>query len=213
MGMTAGLASQGGAVRAVHVTASRVGTVDFQGVPGQLTIVGTGSGQVILTGQLHGTGSRPAIETRRNRAGGVLVLSIRCAPASSCTENLRLTVPGDTSMAVRQPGGKVVVAGLAGPLRITAASVDITASGLRSPSLAAAITNGHLSAAFIAAPVRVSITLASAQATLRLPAGTAYRVEQDVTSGHISVAIPQAGAATRTVTASIHSGELSLLPD
>lgn len=211
-GMTAGLAGHGSAERAVHVTASQVGTIDFQGVPGQLTVVGTGSGQVILTGQLHGTGGAPTVETRVNHAGGVLGLSVRCAPAGPCTQNLRLTVPGDTGTAVRQPGGRVVVTGLAGPLRITAASVDITASGLRSPSLTTAITNGHLSAAFTVPPRQVSITLASAQATLRLPARTAYRVAQHVTSGYIGVAVPQAGTATRTVTATIHSGELSLLP-
>ena len=68
MGMAAG---HGGTTRAVQVTASRVGTIDLQGVPGQLTIVGTGSGQVMLTGQLHGTGGAPAIETRLERAAGV----------------------------------------------------------------------------------------------------------------------------------------------
>lgn len=209
MGMAAG---HGGTTRPVQVTASRVGTIDLQGVPGQLTIVGTGSGQVMLTGQLHGTGGAPAIETRLERAAGVLVVSIRCASAGPCTENLRLVVPGTTGAAVWQPGGRVLVTGLAGPLRITASSVDISASGLRSTVLAAVITGGHLSAAFTAPPRQVSITLASAQATLRLSASVAYRVTQQVTSGYIRVGIPQADSATRTVTARIDSGELELLP-
>jgi hypothetical protein len=205
-------AGQGGATRAVQVTAGRVGTIDLHGVPGQLTIVGTGSGQVTLTGELHGTGGAPAIETRLERATGVLVVSIRCASAAPCTENLRLAVPGTTGAGVWQPGGRVLVTGLAGPLRITASNVDISAGGLRSPVLTAVISNGHLSAAFTAPPRRVSITLASAQAALRLPAGVAYRVTQQVTSGYIRVGIPQADRATRTVTARIDSGELELLP-
>jgi hypothetical protein len=209
MGMAAG---PGGTTRAVLVTASRVSAVDLHGVPGQLTIVGTGSGQVMLTGELHGTGGAPAIETRLERATGVLVVSIRCASAGPCTENLRLVVPGTTGAGVWQPGGRILVTGLAGPLRITASSVDISAGGLRSAVLAAVITNGHLSAAFAAPPRRVSITLASAQATLRLSAGVAYRVTQQVTSGYLRVGIPQAASATRTVTARIDSGELELLP-
>jgi hypothetical protein len=205
-------AGQDGATRAVQVTASRVATIDVHGVPGQLTIVGTGSGQVVLTGELHGTGGAPVIETRLERAAGVLVVSIRCASVGPCTENLRLAVPGTTGAGVWQPGGRVLVTGLAGPLRITASSVDISASGLRSAVLAAVITNGHLSAAFAAPPRQVSITLASAQATLRLSAGVAYRVTQQVTSGYLRVGIPQADRASRTVTARIDSGELELLP-
>ena len=209
MGTAAGHA---GTTRAVRVTASRVGAIELRGVPGQLTIVGSGSGQVMLTGQLHGTGGAPAVETRLERAAGVLVVSIRCASAGPCTENLRLVVPGTTGADVWQPGGRVVVTGLAGPLRITAGSVDISASGLRSAVLAAVVTSGHLSAAFTAPPRQVSITLASAQARLRLPASVTYRVTQQATSGYIRVGIPQSDSATRTVAARIDSGELELLP-
>ena len=209
MGMAGG---HGSTTRAVQVTVGRVGTIDFQGVPGQLTIVGTGSGQVTLTGQLRGDGSAPAVDTRFDRATGVLVVSVQCAGATQCTQNLRLTVPAGTGTAVRQPGGRIVLTGLAGPLRITAANVDISASGLRSTELAAVITGGHLSAAFTTPPRQVSITLASAQATLRLPDGAAYRVTQQVTSGYVRVAIPQASGAHRSVTVRIDSGELELLP-
>jgi hypothetical protein len=198
--------------RSVLVTATRVGSIDFQGVPGQLTIVGTGPGQVILTGQLHGTGSAPVVKTRFDRAAGVLALSVQCPPATQCTENLRLAVPGDTGTAVRQPGGRIVVTGLAGSLRVTATNVDISASDLRSADLAAVITSGNLSATFAAPPRQVSITLASAQATLHLPDRVAYRVSRQVISGYIRVAIPQAASATRAVTARIDSGELELLP-
>ena len=121
-------------------------------------------------------------------------------------------VPGTTGSDVWQPGGRVVVTGLAGPLRITASSVDISASGLRSAVLAVVVTSGHLSAAFTAPPRQVSLTLASAQARLRLPGSVAYRVTRQVTSGYIRVGIPQSDSATRTVAARIDSGELELLP-
>jgi len=205
-------AGQGSAVRAVRVTANQVGSIRFQGVPGQLAITGTGPGRVTLTGKLRGTGGTPAVETRLDRATDALAVFIRCAPASSCTENLQLTVPAGIPVAVLQPGGQVVLTGLAGPLRLSAANVDISADGLRSPELWAVITSGHLSATFAAPPRQVTIALASAQATLRLPADAPYQVIQQATSGYVRVAVPQAGNATRTVTARIDSGELELLP-
>jgi ribosomal protein S27AE len=205
-------AGQDGKTRAVHVTASGVGTIDFRGVPGRLSIVGARSGQVILTGQLDGDSHVPTVETRFDRAARTLVVSVRCAPGTKCTQNLRLAAPADTVTVVRQPGGQIVVTGLAGPLRITAANVDISASGLRSTDLDALITSGHLSATFAAPPRQVGITLARAQATIRLPTITAYRVTQEVTSGFVKVAIPEAGSATHTVTVRIDSGELELAP-
>ena len=97
------------------------------------------------------------------------------------------------------------------PLRISVRSVDISAAGLRSPSLTASITSGHLSAWFVSPPRRVSLALVSAQATVHLPSGVAYRVSQQVTSGYVNAGIPQASGAGRTITARVDSGELELL--
>ena len=118
-------AGHGSTTRAVQITVGQVGSIDFQGVPGKLTIVGTGPGQVTLTGQLHADGGAPVVDSRLDRAAGVLLVSVRCPPATQCTQDLRLAVPGDTGAIVRQPGGQVVVTGLAGPLRLTATNADI----------------------------------------------------------------------------------------
>jgi hypothetical protein len=197
--------------RPVSLTARPAGTVTFQGTPGQVRIVGADTGQVRLTGQLDWTRHAPVVVDRRTSGGRVLSLSYRCAAASPCTGTFRLVVPRHTAVVLRQPSGHVIVSGLAGPLRITARSVDISATGLRSPSLVAAITSGHLGATFAAAPRQVGITLTSAQATLWLPASTAYAVSQQVTAGYVHVGIPQAAASARTVTATVSSGELELL--
>jgi hypothetical protein len=211
-GTVAGMADPGAATRAVHVAADRAGAVSLQGVPGQLAIVGTGpGGKVTLTGQVYGTGTAPAVATRLDRAAGVLVVSIRCVSAGPCTQNLRLAVPADTGIVVQQSSGQVVVTGLAGPLRVTGTHVNVSADGLRSPSLTAAITNGHLNAAFTVPPRQVNIALTSAQAVVRLPGQVAYRISQDVVSGYVHAAIPQEGSAPRTVTALLRSGELELL--
>jgi hypothetical protein len=208
----AGGTGPGSTTRAVMISAAPAGTVDLQGVPGQLTIVAAATGRVTLTGQLHWSGHAPAVSTVLDRSSNVLHLSYRCAAASPCTENYRLVVPVRTAVVLQQPAGHVVLSGLAGPLAITAASVDISATGLRSPSLAVTIVSGHLGATFDLPPRRVSITLTSAQATLWLPASTGYKVSSHVTAGYVHVGIPQASGAARTITARISSGELELLP-
>ena len=111
-----------------------------------------------------------------------------------------------------QPAGHVLLAGLAGALRITARNADVQAAGLRSPALMASVTSGHLSATFASPPGRVAVTLASAQATLRLPANVSYRLDQQVTSGYLNAGIPLATGATRVISARVDSGELELLP-
>jgi hypothetical protein len=209
--MTAGGDGPGTATRVVHVSVGHAGTVNLQGVPGQLVIVGTGQGKVMLTGQVRGIRDAPVVMTRLDRAADVLVVSIRCASADPCAENLRLAVPADTGMVVQQSAGQVAVADLAGSLRVTGSHLNVTANGLRSPTLAAVITSGHLDAAFTVPPQQVSITLTYAQAAVQLPDQVAYRINQQVMSGYIHVTIPQASGATRTVIAQLHSSELELL--
>lgn len=195
----------------VSVSAAQPAVLVVQDVPGQLTIVGARTGGVTMTGQLHWTGHHPAVVSTPSLTGHTLRLAYRCATGNPCTGDLRLVVPGHTTVVLRQPSGHVVVSGLAGSLRITAASVDISASGLRSPALTAVITSGHLSATFDAPPRQLALTLTSAQATVWLPGQASYRVSQQVTSGYLDVRIPQAATATRTVSARISSGELALL--
>jgi hypothetical protein len=200
------------ATRTVSVSADSVHTVELQGPPGHLSIDAVRTSRVTLAGPVHWTGRSGVIVTGPRLAGGVLHLAYRCAAHSPCTGRLRLVVPQRCGIVLRQPSGHVTVSGLAGPLWISARSVDVSAAGLRSPSLAATITSGHLSAAFASPPRRVNVTLISAQATLHLPARAAYRLSQQVASGYVHAGIPQAGDAGRTITARIDNGELELLP-
>ena len=194
------------------VSAGPVTAVDLQAAPGQLTVVGAATSQARMTGQLHWTGHAPAVTVGLDRATGVLRLSYRCAAASPCTGNYRLIVPARAAIVLRQPAGHLVLSGLAGPLQITAQSADVSATGLRSPTVTAAITSGHLNASFDTPPRQVSVTLTSAQAALRLPGTTFYQVSSQVTAGYVHVGIPRASRAASAVTARISSGELDLLP-
>jgi hypothetical protein len=201
----------GGTSHAISLLAGPAATIELRAAPGQVTIVGSATGVVRLTGKMQWTGHAPITSARLNRVDGVLRLSYRCAAGSPCTGDYRLVIPWRTAITLNEPSGRIVISDLAGPARITAHHVDISATGLRTPSLRVAIISGHMSATFDAAPRRVAITLVSAQATLRLPAGTGYAVDSQVTAGYVHVGIPQDASAARNIEVRIDSGELELL--
>jgi hypothetical protein len=140
-----------------------------------------------------------------------LLLSYQCAPASPCTEDYQLVMPATDALVLRQSSAQLTLSGLAGPVSVAATNVQVTATGMRASALIATITSGTLSASFDAAPSLVSVTLMSAQGTLRLPASTTYQVTQQVDEGTVAIHVPQAGTATHRVTARITSGDLELL--
>ena len=106
----------------------------------------------------------------------------------------------------------MVVSGVDAALRITAEGTSISATGLRSPSLTATLRSAHLDASFAGAPQQVTLTMASAQATIRLPVAVRYLVSSRVTWGYVKVGVPQSATSSRHVTAHLTSSELELLP-
>jgi hypothetical protein len=203
----------GSGSRSVALTSGPVRKVELIGLAGKLTVTGTAGDRAGLTGPVQWNGSAaPQITSRFDRLTGTLKLTSSCAAGSPCTADWRLTVPRRASLVLFQPSGQVTLAGLAGPVRIGAASVDISATGLRSPSLVAYIGSGHLAADFAAPPGRLAVTLASAQATIHLPDSVRYAVTSNVTSGYLQNGIPTSATAARTISVRIASGEVSLLP-
>ncbi len=181
-------------------------------MPGQLTVTATSGSQVRLTGDLNWKSHAPAATQTARTGGDVLYLTSRCAAGSPCTENYRLAVPAHTAVVLDQASGHVAVSGLDAALRITAEGTSISATGLRSPSLTATLRSAHLGASFAGAPRQVSLTMASAQATIWLPAAVRYLVSTKVTWGYVKVGVPQSATSPRHVTARLTSSELELLP-
>jgi hypothetical protein len=205
--------TSGGGSRSVALTSGQVRTVELVGVPGKLAVTAAAGDRAGLTGQIQWNGPGPPhVTSRFDRLTGTLKLSSSCGAGSPCTADYQLTVPRHASLVLFQPSGQVMLTGLAGPVRIGAASVDVTAAGLRSPSLVAYISSGHLDADFAAPPRRLAVTLTSAQATIRLPGSVRYAVRSQVTSGYLRSSIPESASAPRTIDVRVTSGEVALLP-
>ena len=211
----ASMANVAEVAQAVHVTAPATSAVDFFGAPGQLTVIGTQSSQVVLTGQLTGAAGTLHVTTS-HAPNGTLVLTVTCASTvavnGSCNGVLQLAVPAQTALWFSQPGGSVKVSGLSGPLSFTGHGTDVTATGLTSPSLTAALTTGQLDATFTVPPSQVTVTLTSSTATLSLPASVPYRVINNGPPSSVNATVAQSATANHVVTANINSGELALQP-
>jgi len=193
------------------VTEAGVNAVDFDGVGGTLTVTAA-PGPVRLTGTLNWTGPPPRTSVTRDHTGRGLHLSYRCAPASPCTEDYRLTVPAGTALTVRQPSGQLTLSGLRGRLSITAASAGVVARHLDAAHLRASITAGRFDASFDAPPESVQIELVRADGTVRVPGTARYRVSQQVSGGSADVRVPRSSSAARTIVATLHDSQLALLP-
>jgi hypothetical protein len=203
----------GGGSRSVALTSGPVRTVELVGLAGKLTVTGVAGHQAGLTGRVQWNGPGPPhVTSRFDQLTGTLKLSSFCAVDSPCTADYELAVPRQAAVVLFQPSGQMTLTGLAGPVRISAASVDVSAIGLRSPSLVAYVSSGHLDADFAAPPRRLAVTLASAQATIRLPDSVRYAVTSNVVSGYLQNQIPTSATAARTVSVRITSGEVALLP-
>lgn len=202
-----------GGSRGVAITSGPVRRVELVGLAGKLTVTGTAGDRAQLTGPVQWNGpAAPRVTSRFGRFTGTLTLTSSCGTGDSCTADYRLAVPRRAALVLFQPSGQVILNGLAGPVRIGAASVDVSASGLRSPSLVAYISSGHLAADFAAPPRQLTVSLTSAQATIMLPGSVSYAVRSQVTSGYLQDGIRQSATAARTISVRIRSGELTLLP-
>jgi hypothetical protein len=196
----------------VSVTAMHVSTVIFQGVPGELSVVGASTTQVSLTGRLRWSVSAPVASDRFEDGGQTLLLSYQCAAGSTCTEDFQLTVPYGEIVALNQSSAQLTLTGLTGEVSVKSSNVQVIATGLRTTVLAASITSGTLTASFQVAPALVAVTLASAQCTLQLPVSTDYQVSQQVSDGSVTVDVPRTTTAAHRITAQVTAGTLELTP-
>jgi hypothetical protein len=196
----------------VSVSRTVTGPVYLHAPPGVLVVTAAPAGPVVLTGQLHWPSGTAAAHVTATRSGGALRLSYRCPAGQRCTASLRLRVPPRTPLVLDQSSGHLVLDGLTGPVSLTGMNVSVLGTGLRSATFAAAITSGQLTAGFTAPPSRLQLTLASAQATLRLPATVRYAVIAQAGDGSVSIGVPRSAGSAHRIYAQLGSAELRLAP-
>ena len=198
----------------VQYAAANVSIVELDGINGSLTVDVSTSSQISVTAQPVDGHKAPTLAFRLN--AGTHVITLICSDSNDGTaatcpaSTYTVLVPGHVGVTLHEVSGQAVLDGLSGPVSITASSADTSVQGLRTADFTAAITSGTLNASFATPPTHVSVSVISAQASLRFPANATYDVRQRSVSADIQINIPQASTSTHTVQVSATSGEIDL---
>ena len=187
------------------------------------------AGSVSMVENLTWNLSRPTVSEQWQ--GNTLVVREDCPGHSpfavdECGVNVRLTVPGSVSVQAVADSGDVTVTGLSGAVHAQASSGDVnltadsgyiwartesgsvTADGLRSQWVDAAVSSGDLYLGFADVPTTVNATAQSGDATVVVPQGSTYRVSGQSGSGDRAVeGGVQDASSPRSLTVDTSSGD------
>ncbi|WP_208767152.1 hypothetical protein [Kitasatospora cineracea] len=151
-------------------------------------------------------------------AGSDGVVPVRCAaadggPFDRCGGLLRLAVPEDTALTVRQESGEITLSGLRGDLALSLASVRCTAVGLRPQHATVSIRSGSADLGFAAPPGDLTVESASASVALRLPQPDGgYAFDSDASSADVRIGLPEQPGAAHRVRLRTTSASVAVLP-
>jgi phage tail sheath gpL-like len=131
---------------------------------------------------VSGTAAQPGHATWA-LAGDTLRLSVDCTGlVFHCGARFQVAVPARLPVVIDGGGGSVQLRALSGPVQVSTAAGDITASALRSPTVRVTSSQGDADVGFAAAPRFVDISCTSGNATVRVPV-TGHRYHVVVTPG------------------------------
>ena len=183
------------AIRNLEVTANGGVTVMIRaGQPGRVTVGGV----------MSWTLRKPTVSQAWQ--GGTFLLGATCPklnPFGTCGASIVIGVPAGTAVQVQAGAGSVTVAGLTGPLHLSATSGLLTARNISGPVWAsvtsgslvartgvssqrfdAFASTGYLAIDFSSRPRSVAVGLGSGSASITVPPGSRYRI---VSSGPLYV--------------------------
>jgi hypothetical protein len=148
---------------------------------------------VSIERRLHWSYVKPTYDEQWD--GRTLRVATHCSVARwlgpPCGVDYRLTVPKAVSIHVRTTTGDVEVRNLAGELRLSTSTGDITAVDIGSPVVEASTGTGDIRLTHSAPPQTVSVRTTTGDVSIRVPDGGSYRVQADTGVGDTQVSVPR----------------------
>jgi hypothetical protein len=188
-------------------------------------------GQVTVTSSLSWAVRKPMVsETWR---GGSFWLGATCpklAAFGDCQASIVISVPAGTAVHAQVGAGTATVAGLTGPVHLSATSGLLVASdvsgpvwatvtsgsviartGLTSSRFSAAASTGQVTLAFITGPQRLTIGVGAGAAQITLPPGSRYRIVNSAGPGLVSLAPGLSDSESgRVIAVSVGDGQATI---
>ncbi|WP_330332594.1 DUF4097 domain-containing protein [Streptomyces sp. NBC_00536] len=204
------------AVTSVEIKNARRGSIEV--------VPGNGPGAVVhRTVHYRGdTVPRPG----QRVSGGALTFTDDCGDGDSCYVDYRLEVPAAAKVKLGSSSGAITVTGvaeaelaassgdvraerIAGALRVSTSSGEITGTALGGPSAEVHSSSGDARLDFTSAPASVKAEASSGNVTLRVPGGP-YRVGVTTSSGSREVTVPTDAAAASRLSVETSSGDVKI---
>jgi len=177
---------------------------------GDIVITETDGAAIRVVETLQWQNDKP--ETEHSVNGGTLLVRYDCQSAwGNCSVNYKIEIPKGLRVAAETGSGDMTLRSLTGPLTVTAGSGDIDASGLAGKTVAATAGSGDIELKYATAPDAAELEAGSGNVTLRVPDGP-YAVRTEVGSGEATVSVNNDPAASRKVSLTAGSGDVSVLP-
>jgi hypothetical protein len=191
------------------VVSSPVTGLIVRGSVGNVSITGGDRSTVAITAYLVYRGSAPVLI--RRVTGGVLDLGYSCPRSSrKCGVSFNLTVPRGLATTVRLEVGQIRLSGLSGTITASTGVGPIQASGMSGPRVRLTTGPGMISAGFTAPPQQIVANSGVGSVTIRVPSGTAYRVNASTQVGSVRVSVPRAAASSHVIEATTGTGTVTV---
>jgi hypothetical protein len=194
---------------------------------GSVTVRG-GDGRTVMIRERVSDGlHRPARSMTVDR--GVLTIRGTCVqfPATFCSDDFELRVPGAVAVRIRSRGAAVdnVRGGVdvrsdgddislqrvAGAVRLSSHGGTITGTALEATSVETASYGGDTTLSFLVAPRRVAVTSYGGDIFVGLPEGPlAYRVDASANGGSTDTAVRTDPSSSRIVRADSYGGDIDI---
>jgi len=196
----------------VHVEfADAVKVVDIDTDGGSIHIEGTDATTTVVDADIS-EGLRSG-DHRERVEGDRLVVRATCPAFGSqwCGATYTIRVPRGVAVHATSSDSSITVAGIDGDLQLHSSDGGITASDVRSPTVAASSGDGHVALTFAAAPTQVRATSSDGAVTVVVPdTPDPYRVDATSSDGTTDVGVRTDPTSTRVIDAHSSDGRVTV---
>ena len=179
---------------------------------GKVHLEGTESQRVMVRQQLQWLWRKPTVHT--GVRGATLTVSGSCpdtGPVNRCKADIDLAIPFDADVVVQGDSGDISAERLAGHLKLTTDSGDVTARDLNAISVAATTNAGDVDVAFTTQPVSVSANSNSGDVFVTVSSGGEYCVDATTVAGDVNVeGVLRNDRALRSISATADAGDVTV---
>ncbi|MER5641695.1 DUF4097 family beta strand repeat-containing protein [Kitasatospora sp. NPDC002227] len=174
---------------------------------GDVKVTGGGSGVQVTEHRSYQDQQPDA--THVTAADGTLTLGYRC-PDHNCAVGYEVKVPAGTVVKVVTDTGSVELTGLKAEVDAKTETGDVEAEDLAGARASLSTQTGSVRARFTGDVTEVHSSSQTGSVRLTLPKEAAYLVNAKAQTGNVNVGVKQDPAATRTVTATTETGDVTV---